>query len=113
MASPKVSVRVEGDLMMWVDAYALKRGVTRSAVVNGALEAFRELCRSRVPDLGARVVSAGQGRVAGAGGPISSRASAPPVVSRPAAGGAPRAMSEAMVRRQERLNRAKGMKPAP
>lgn len=110
-----LSVRVDADLLAWVQAYADAREASRSAVVNAALRELREQARGGVPDLDlgrrdGRTTQTGpsaarSGKVRGSGGP-SSPGSAPPVVSRPAAGGAPApSHHEMMRRRQENLER--------
>jgi hypothetical protein len=82
----RVSVRLPDPLRAWVVDYALMRGVPVSAIVVAALEEFRELCASGVPDLPAGDGrSVGVGRVRAAGTRASSSPGAP-VVSRPAAG---------------------------
>lgn len=117
-----LSVRVDPELLAWVEAYADARGTSRSAVVKAALREFRALARSGVPDIEEefpardgrtttdRRSAASSGRVQRSGGP-SSPGSAPPVVSRPAAGGAPAlavTREELMRRRQENLEKQRG-----
>jgi hypothetical protein len=139
-----LSVRVPAEQMAWLDAYAEKRGVSRSRVVKWALAEAIGLANAGVPDLGPAERdgrSAPVGRVRGAGSRASSSPGAP-AASRPAAG-APaegssaelaaragrdahagladvvtgtgprstvRAVPEAVRARQERLNKAKGMR---
>lgn len=56
-----LSVRVPEELLVWVDHYAGQRTSTRTAVVVAALEGFRGLTASGVPDLpGADKRSRGQ-----------------------------------------------------
>jgi hypothetical protein len=124
--SEPVSVRVPTELRAWLVDYALMRGVAVGAIVVAALEDFRELCAVGVPDLPAGDGrSVGVGRVPGAGSRASSSPGAPAASSRPAAG-APasvadvvtgtgprstaRAVPEAVRARQERLNKAKGLR---
>lgn len=51
MATRMFSARLDEGLLEWIDAYAVGRGSSRSAVVSAAVEAFRELARGGVPDL--------------------------------------------------------------
>jgi hypothetical protein len=124
-----LSVRVPVDLLEWADGYAAARGSTRSAVVQAALREFRDVASSGVPDLPELTPrdgrSVGVGRVRGAGSRASSSPGAPAASSRPAAG-APasvadvvtgtgprstaRAVPDAVRARQERLNKAKGLR---
>jgi hypothetical protein len=46
-----LSLRVPDDLAEWASAYAKERGVTRQALIEGALRSFREDCQGGVPDL--------------------------------------------------------------
>jgi 3-deoxy-D-arabino-heptulosonate 7-phosphate (DAHP) synthase class II len=46
-----LSLRVADDLAEWASAYAKERGVTRQALIEGALRSFREDCARGVPDL--------------------------------------------------------------
>jgi predicted transcriptional regulator len=46
-----LSLRVPDDLAEWADGYAAERGVTRQALIEGALVSFREDCEAGVPEL--------------------------------------------------------------
>lgn len=46
-----VSVRVDEELLEWADLYAVERAATRSAVLESALEHFKHLAESGVPEL--------------------------------------------------------------
>ena len=49
MAKVRVDARIEGSLLLWVDAYAQGRGVTRTDVIESALREFRGLSEGGVP----------------------------------------------------------------
>lgn len=57
-----VTARVPDGLAAWAAEYAGRRDVPRAVIVEGALEHFRALCESGVPDLPVR---RGQGRPKG------------------------------------------------
>jgi hypothetical protein len=127
----RIDVRVPVALAAWVESYAESRASSRSAVVCWALREAMALAAAGVPEIGPPPEgtrdgrSARVGRVPGAGSRASSSPGAPAASSRPAAG-APasvadvvtgtgprstaRAVPEAVRARQERLNRAKGMR---
>jgi hypothetical protein len=44
VAKVRIDVRVEGALLLWVDAYAKRRVTTRTAVIEAALAEFRDAC---------------------------------------------------------------------
>jgi hypothetical protein len=46
-----LSLRVADDLAEWASAYAKERGVTRQALIEGALRSFREDCQGGVPEV--------------------------------------------------------------
>jgi hypothetical protein len=46
-----LSLRVPDDLAEWAEGYAKERGVTRQALIEGALVSFREDCEAGVPEL--------------------------------------------------------------
>jgi hypothetical protein len=46
-----LSLRVPDDLAEWAEGYAKERGVTRQALIEGALVSFREDCVAGVPEL--------------------------------------------------------------
>lgn len=50
-ARTMVSLRLDPELVEWADGYAKQRGVTRTVLLETALEDFREDCKSGVPDL--------------------------------------------------------------
>jgi hypothetical protein len=139
MASEVVSVRLEPTVALWLRSYAQGRRTSRSAVVQAALEAFRDLAAGGVPDIEfppvdarslgpewecevcggrtrlARCAGCGLARPSEAKGRVraadrpSSPGSGPPVAPRPAAGGPLRQVTPGMAERQARLNRDKGM----
>jgi hypothetical protein len=89
MASKGISLRLEEELLAWVDEYARARGVSRSAVIAMALEGLRDL----------------PSRPAGRPAAVSSTVPrAKSVVARDAGSAYARMMRE----RQERLNRRSG-----
>jgi hypothetical protein len=45
-----LSLRVPDDLAEWASAYAKERGVTRQALIEGALRSFREGCQGGVSE---------------------------------------------------------------
>lgn len=49
--SKMVSVRLEDELVAWLDGYAEKRGVSRTELLGSAIESFRDDCERGVPDL--------------------------------------------------------------
>jgi predicted transcriptional regulator len=49
-----LSLRVPDDLAEWADSYAESRGVTRQALCEQALVAFKEDCEAGVPEIRAR-----------------------------------------------------------
>lgn len=53
--SKMISLRVDEDLLAWADDYALKRGVSRTVLLENALLSFQEDCASGVPDLRERI----------------------------------------------------------
>lgn len=50
-----VSMRLDDDLIAWADAYAKKRGVSRSELLAQATMSFKEACESGVPEFRERV----------------------------------------------------------
>lgn len=50
MAKQAVALRLEPELLAWVDAYAKGRKVSRQVVLETAVEAFRSDCEGGVPD---------------------------------------------------------------
>jgi hypothetical protein len=51
MAKVAVAVRLDPEVVEWADAYAKERGVSRQAVLEGAVLDFREDAQRGVPDL--------------------------------------------------------------
>lgn len=121
----RVNLRIEEGLWEWAGVYAEQRGVSRTAVVAGALATFRGLAKSGVPELEetpATDAGGGSGRVSKASVPASPRAPVDRARTDPAKRGGPPgksvpaflstarpkgALSAALIERQARLNRAK------
>jgi hypothetical protein len=110
-----MTVRVDHDLLAWVDGYAQARRVPRTAVVRWALREARGLAEAGVPDLGEGGERDGRsarvGRVRGAGSRASSSPGAP-VASRPAAGAPAEVSRGELLRRRRDLLRTRDARAA-
>jgi predicted transcriptional regulator len=51
VAKIAVALRLEPDVLAWLDAYAKGRKVSRQVVLETAVDAFRAECQGGVPDL--------------------------------------------------------------
>ena len=51
MAKQAVALRLEPELLAWVDSYAKSRKVSRQVVLETAVEGFKVDCSGGVPDL--------------------------------------------------------------